>query len=362
MRGQPERILVVIPSPIFGGAEAQTLQVARGLMAMGAEVAVMAEPLVLAAAKGAMGAALGAARPLPASLRAPDDLPTDAAIAWQGRALQPWLGPWRPDAALVCCPLPAEALGALTALTAAGIPSLAVVHLVRVDWVLAPLQRAALASIRADWAAVSEPSARRLEVLFGWPPHRVAAIPNGMPAMAPAAADRARLGLPEGIPLLAQVGRLDVRKGAQLAPAIGAAIAPGRVVLAGDGPLRAHLEQASGVLMLGQREDIPALLASVDAFLLASEHEGCPLSVLEAARAGCPILATRQALEAWPEAAEMARIILRDPDHIAAIFTDTLADAPATARRVARARQVAQAWDEAAMIRRTAFLLAAACA
>jgi glycosyltransferase involved in cell wall biosynthesis len=358
MRGQPERILVVIPSPVLGGAEAQTLQLARGLMAMGAEVAVAAEPSVLQAA----GAALGEARPLPAALRPPEDIPRDAAMAWQEAALAPLLGPWRADAALVCCPLPSEAFGALQALAGASIPALAVAHLVRQDWELAASERSLLPRLRADWAAVSTPSARRLEALFGWPPNQVAAIPNGLAPLPPALPARASLGLPEGVALLAQVGRLDIRKGAQLAPAIAAAIAPAQVVLAGNGPLAGHLERATGVLALGQRGDIPALLASVDAFLLASEHEGCPLSVLEAARAGCPILATRAAMEAWPEAAQMARLVLRDPDHIAATFAKAMADPEGTARRVARAREVAAAWDEDAMIQRTAFLLAAACA
>ncbi len=358
MRGQPGRILVVIPSPVFGGAEAQTLQVARGLIALGAEIAVAAEPAVLAAA----GPALGTARPLPAALRPPEEIARDAAMDWQHAALAPWLAAWRPEAALVCCPLPSEGFGALRALAEAAIPALAVAHLVRLDWHLAEAECAALPRLRADWAAVSAPSARRLEALFGWPPQRVAAVRNGMPPLPPAAPARARLGLPEGVPLLAQVGRLDIRKGAQLAPSIGARLRPGLIVLAGDGPLRARLEGASGVLPLGACDDIPALLASVDAFLLASEHEGCPLSVLEAARAGCPILATRAALEAWPEAADMAWIVLREPDHIAATFAEAMADCAGTARRVARARQVAADWDEDAMIRRTAFLLAAACA
>ncbi|MBS7788582.1 glycosyltransferase family 4 protein [Roseococcus sp. SDR] len=358
MRGQPGRILVVIPSPVFGGAEAQTLQIARGLIAMGAKVAIAAEPDVLAAA----GPALGTARPIPAALRPPEGMPRAAALDWQRRALAGCLATARPEAALVCCPLPTEGFGALQALAEAHIPSLAVAHLVRLDWHLDEVERAALPGLRADWAAVSEVSARRLEALFGWPPCRVAAVPNGIPPLPPAAPARATLGLPEGVPLLAQVGRLDIRKGAQLAPAIGARLRPGQVVLAGDGPLRARLAEASHVHVLGPCDDIPTLLASVDAFLLASEHEGCPLSVLEAARAGCPILATRAALEAWPAAEEMAWIVLRDPDHIAARFAEARRDPAATARRVARARAVAAAWDEAAMIRRTAFLLAAACA
>lgn len=358
MRGQPERILVVIPSPVLGGAEAQTLQIARGLLGMGAEVAVAAEPAVLAAS----GAALGGALALPARLRPPEDATPEAGHAWQGAALTPLLHAWRPEAALVCCPLPTEGFGALLALSQAAIPALAVAHLVRQDWHLAESERRALTRIRAGWAAVSEVSARRLEALFGLPPHRVAAIPNGIPPRSPVPRDRARFGLPEGIALLLQVGRLDIRKGAQLAPGIAACIDPARMVLAGDGPLRLRLAGASGVQLLGQVADVPGLLACADALLLASEHEGCPLSILEAAQAGCPILATRPALEAWPEAAAMARFVLRDPPQIGQVFAAAMQDQAGTAERVARAREVTMAWDEAAMLRRTAFLLAAACA
>lgn len=354
MRGQPERILIVIPSPVLGGAERQTLQVVRGLCALGAECAVAAEPSVLRAA----GPGLGRALPLPAALRPPELFSPEAARRWQFRGLESLLCRFNPDAALVCCPLPTEGLGALEALTAAGIPALAVAHLVRQDWVLPASDLAALDALRTDWAAVSEPSARRLEILLGLPPNRVASIPNGLPPPRPTAP--ASRGLPPGAKLL-QVGRLDIRKGAQFAPAIAERIAPAQMLLAGDGPLRGALVGAIGVHLLGQREDVAGLLAASDAVLLPSEHEGCPLSILEAAQAGCPILATRQALEAWPEAAEMARFILRDPGHIAGVFAESQNDTAGTAARVGRARQVAAAWDEAAMIRRTSYLLAAAC-
>ena len=354
MRGQPERILIIIASPILGGAERQTLQVTRGFMALGAEVGVVAEPDVLRAA----GRELGKALPLPAPLRPPEGLSPKAGQRWQRRAVSGILGRFDADAALVCCPLPTEGFGALEALGLAGIPALAVVHLVPQVWEVAASERFALAGIRADWAAVSEPSARRLEALFGLPPNRVAAIPNGLPPCPPAFP--AWRGIPPG-PLLLQVGRLDIRKGAQFAPAIAERIAPARLLLAGEGPLAGSLKGHKGVHLMGQTDEVPALLAASDAFLLPSEHEGCPLSVLEAARAGCPILATRQALEAWPEAVEMARFVLRDPAHIAETFHQAQGDAAGTAARIARAAEIAAAWDEAAMIRRTSFLLAAAC-
>jgi sugar transferase (PEP-CTERM/EpsH1 system associated) len=72
-----------------------------------------------------------------------------------------------------------------------------------------------------------------------------------------------------------------------------------KLILAGDGDLRAHIEaQAqslgieSQVRFLGRRSDIPDLLAAGDVFVLASLWEGNPLSVMEAMAAGRPVIAT----------------------------------------------------------------------
>lgn len=346
------RLLVVVPSPGFGGAEAQTLQVARGLARMGAEVRVVAEPATLSAA----GAALAGCAARPAPLHMDAHAPLAVALARQGEALRPFLR--GAEAALVCCPLPNAALGALRALSEAAIPTLAVAHLVRPDWSSTAAEAALVAGLRVGWAAVSAPAARRLEGLFGLPPGRVALLPNGLPPAPPQVPDRARFGLPERVPLLVQVGRLDDRKGAHLAPALARALASGQLALAGEGPLGPALA-AAGVRLLGRVADVPALLASADALVLPAQHEGAPLVLLEAARAGCPLLATRAALEAWPEPAAVARIIPRDAAAIAAAFAALRADPAGTAARVARARAAVAAWDEDAMLALTARLLAA---
>lgn len=72
-----------------------------------------------------------------------------------------------------------------------------------------------------------------------------------------------------------------------------------RLLLVGNGPLRPQVEQAaldyglSGrVEFLGEREDINSLLTSSDLFILPSKWEGLPLSILEAMRAGLPVIAT----------------------------------------------------------------------
>jgi glycosyltransferase involved in cell wall biosynthesis len=70
------------------------------------------------------------------------------------------------------------------------------------------------------------------------------------------------------------------------------------LVIAGAGPLADGLHSQArsaglAVRFLGQRRDIPALLACADVVVLASSWEGQPLIVQEALRAGRPLVATR---------------------------------------------------------------------
>jgi len=72
------------------------------------------------------------------------------------------------------------------------------------------------------------------------------------------------------------------------------------VVLAGDGQLRPELEMlasdlgiAGNVRFLGERRDIPAVLASLDIGVLVSLSESMPNAILEAMAAGLPVVSTR---------------------------------------------------------------------
>jgi glycosyltransferase involved in cell wall biosynthesis len=71
------------------------------------------------------------------------------------------------------------------------------------------------------------------------------------------------------------------------------------LLLVGTGPLRSELERqilVSGlqerVHLLGIRADVPEILNAADVFVLSSDYEGNPLSVMEAMAAGKPMICT----------------------------------------------------------------------
>lgn len=134
-----------------------------------------------------------------------------------------------------------------------------------------------------------------------------------------------------------------------------------RLVIAGDGPLRAALEEqvchaglSESVYFLGYRSDVEAVLSEFDLFVLPSLTEGIPLALLEAMAAGVPVLAT--AVGGVPEVVEDGRSgRLVPPDDVEALHQalEHLAGDP-TARahfaRAARAR-VEHLFDLEAMAR-----------
>ena len=135
------------------------------------------------------------------------------------------------------------------------------------------------------------PRARRIVsvALYGAPRgEKVRVIHNGVPEMeAEPASD-----LPEGRKILL-LGRIEKEKGHDLAlAALDRMKTKARLIVAGPG--RWYLNGHPGVVLLGFRTDVAALLASADVLLNASRFdEGAPLVVLEAQMAGIPIVATR---------------------------------------------------------------------
>jgi glycosyltransferase involved in cell wall biosynthesis len=177
-------------------------------------------------------------------------------------------------------------------------------------------------------------------------PEAPAESPDSTPAPDPEAV-RAELGAP-GRPLILAAGRLAPQKG--FGPLIEAArgwqdLSPVPLLaIAGSGPLQAELAAAAAVLgpsvvLLGQRADVPSLLAAADLFALPSRWEGQPLILQEALRAGRPIVATRAG--GTPDLTGEDGALLVPPDDPAALTAavrQVLGD-PALAGRLAEAAQ-----------------------
>jgi len=142
---------------------------------------------------------------------------------------------------------------------------------------------------------------------------RLRVIPYGVPiadAISPAADARRELGCAPGDVLVGSVGRLIEQKDYPLQLrgfALAAARDPRlRMVLVGDGPLRAGLEAlaaelgvAARVTFAGRRTDVACILPALDVFVMVSKFEPYGVALLEAKAAGRPIVAT--AVDEIPE-------------------------------------------------------------
>lgn len=142
-----------------------------------------------------------------------------------------------------------------------------------------------------------------------FPLAKVHVIPNGVdvdrfqPCPEHRVLVRRELGLALDAPVGMIVAALRPEKNHSLflqsAARVIAQLPAARFVIVGDGPERARLESEAATLgvqsqvqFLGNRSDIPRLLAAADLFALTSDNEANPVSILEAMAMGLPVVAT----------------------------------------------------------------------
>ena len=193
--------------------------------------------------------------------------------------------------------------------------SIASLHNVDVNQPKHPAAKRWLEACALRWAAdrvivVAEGGRRLTARNYHLPAGRLVALPNGLdpasvrlPDGYDRSAARRALGVEPDQPLISVVARLDPSKGHDVLLRAAAALRSrhgrARYLLVGAGPaastLRRHVERlglSDQVVFLGVREDVPAILAASDLFVLPSRNEGLSQALLEAMALGLPVVAT----------------------------------------------------------------------
>jgi glycosyltransferase involved in cell wall biosynthesis len=151
-------------------------------------------------------------------------------------------------------------------------------------------------------------SPEAVQVMKPWerPDQPILYIPNGIslhPYENPPSREEARerLGWPRDAFMVGIIARVTPIKGhvrlleafSRILPRVPGAI----LVIAGDGPARPDVERRiaelgvqQSVYFLGERHDIPLILAALNVFCLPSETEGMPITLLEAMAAARPVV------------------------------------------------------------------------
>jgi glycosyltransferase involved in cell wall biosynthesis len=178
--------------------------------------------------------------------------------------------------------------------------------------------------------AVSE-SAARLARNEGVPPHRLRVIDNGVDMERfvndsdVRTAQRGVLGVGADTFVIGSLGRLSpVKNHELLIRAFADLLKKGRadnavLLLAGDGPARAQLEELVAGIDHGGRIRFTGMLSEpekfypvLDAFVMPSRSEGLPVALLEAMACEVPVVVTR--VGAMPRVAEGCGIIVEPGD------------------------------------------------
>ncbi|MGH7464412.1 MAG: glycosyltransferase [Longimicrobiales bacterium] len=274
------------------GNERQIELIARGLIGRGHDVHISARPHSPAwALLSATGAHMSAARP-----RGAGDIVSALRFAW-------WLRRVRPDALLFTSWRRLWIAGLVARM--ARVPNVVMRfggrHGIPQGWRGAHYRQALLRFVDRIYANSAGVREHLVATLPDLDPQRVHLVWNAVPGHEAAPAPlREQLGITAQAPIIAAVGGLARRKGFDtLLHALSQIDSAAHVVIAGEGAERAALcdlarspQIAGRVHLIGQRDDVPGVLAAADVFVLSSRAEGFSVALLEAMRAGLPIIAT----------------------------------------------------------------------
>lgn len=289
------RIALLITRSEAGGAQSHVLELIDGIVAAGYEP-------ILATGDDEWLAAQARARDIPVNI-IPDLVhpirPFHDARAY--RQVKEWLVREQPDV-LHAHSSKAGLVGRIAA-RMAGIPSIFTAH----GWAFtggATMIRK-LVAVPSEWLAArtggpiicvsdyDRQLARRYAIA---PDMRLHTVWNGI-----GDADERAIAGSRPEPVITMVARFAAPKDhATLLVAMAAIIdSSWRLRLVGDGPLLEETKALASRLGIkdrvefsGTRTDVAALLAQSDVFVLSSRFEGLPISILEAMRAGLPVVAS----------------------------------------------------------------------
>jgi glycosyltransferase involved in cell wall biosynthesis len=160
-------------------------------------------------------------------------------------------------------------------------------------------------------------------------------------------------------PLILSVGRLAPQKNHVLAVEALAAVPDAVLVIVGEGPQAAAVEQAAidhrvaeRVVLAGLRPDARALIGAADVVVLPSRWEGLPLVALEALAAGTPLVATavRGIRELLHHEVDALLVPPDEPQALADGLRRALADRELRAQLRGGGLRTATAYSETAMV------------
>jgi len=165
-------------------------------------------------------------------------------------------------------------------------------------------------------------------------------------------------------PRIVMVARFVTQKNqALLIEAVARIGSPLILTLVGDGPLRQQAVEAAAacpphikVEFLGQRQDVAEILAASNLFVLSTNWEGFPISILEAMRAGLPVIAADVdgVREAVTHGDNGMLVRVRDRDGLTEAIRRLIAD-PALRERMGARGRIAyeERFSIGAMLRKT---------